>query len=60
MTGKKFVVHVNRLKKAYDEDMWKPRASQERRGKKRIEPRNRTIEEEEEEVKYWEMLMLLK
>jgi hypothetical protein len=23
MAGKKFLVHINRLKKAYDEDMWK-------------------------------------
>jgi hypothetical protein len=28
MTGKKLVVHINRLKKAYNEDTWKPSVSQ--------------------------------
>jgi hypothetical protein len=50
MAGKKFVVHINRLKKAYNEDMRKPRASQKSRGKKRTEARNRTVEEEEAKI----------
>jgi transposase InsO family protein len=47
---KKQVVHVNRLKQAYNLDAWEPKAKQKKRRKTREKPPPQT-EEEEEEIK---------
>ena len=47
---KKQVVHVNRLKQAYNFDAWEPKAKQKKRRKSRGKPPPHT-EEEGEEIK---------
>jgi hypothetical protein len=50
MRGKKFVVHISRLKKAYDEDTWKPKTCQNPLKKEGTETRRRKeVKGEDEE-----------
>lgn len=50
--NKKQIVHVNRLKSAYDSEAWKPKAERKTVEKLRKKPNLRSEEEQEDETKF--------
>ena len=46
LRGKRFVVHINRLNRAYSEDMWEPKTNQKTLNKEKFGAKKRVEEEE--------------